>query len=145
MKKTSALFFSIILAGCATKPIDTATARSTPDSRIYDKAAVVPSPDKVELIVARDAGYVGSGCMTAVYLDGKQVSAIDNNEKITFYITPGRHILGTGPNPGGTGLCKFGSDRMRREIEVLAEIGKPLKYRLALSANGEVGIMPTAF
>ena len=100
---------------------------------------------KVELIVARDAGYIGSGCMTAVYLDGRKVSAIDNSEKITFYLTPGRYILGTGPNPDGVGLCRMGSERVRKETEIIAELGKPLKYRLAISGNGEISVMPTAF
>ena len=94
----------LISAGCATKPINTATARSTPPERIYAPELVVPSDDKVPLLVARDAGFPGSGCMTAVYLDGVKVSAIDNAEKITFYIMPGRHILGTGPNPEGRAL-----------------------------------------
>jgi hypothetical protein len=106
---------------------------------------MAPGGDKVELIVARDAGFGGSGCMRAVYLDGREVSAIDNGEKITFFVTPGRHILGTGPNPGGKALCHLGSSRMRHETEVMAEIGKPLKYRLAISANGEISVMPTAF
>src|SRR5690242_7697760 len=92
---------ALALTACATRPIDTATARSTPSQRIYAPELVVPSDDKVQLIVARDAGFLGSGCMTAVYLDGREVSAIDNAEKITFYVTPGQHILGTGPNPNG--------------------------------------------
>ena len=146
MKKTILVaFIALSISSCATKPIDTSTARSTPDSRIYDKSLVVPGSDKVELIVARDAGFMGGGCKTAVYLDGKQVSEIDKSEKITFYIAPGHHILGTGPNPNGTGLCHFNSERMRREMEITAELGKQLKYRLALSANGEISIMPTAF
>jgi len=146
MKKLApAIVVLVSLCGCATKPINTATARSTPPERIYAPELVVPGDDKVQLIVARDAGFMGSGCMTAVYLDGHEVSAIDNAEKITFYVAPGRHILGTGPNPQGRALCHVGSERVRRETEVVAELGKPLKYRLALSADGEIAVMPTAF
>lgn len=145
--KNLAFGIAVVLAlgACATKPINTATARSTPPGRIYAPELVVPGDDKVQLIVARDAGFTGSGCMTAVYLDGRRVSAIDNAEKITFYLTPGRHILGTGPNPEGKALCHFGAERARRETEVMAELGKPLKYRLAIGANGEISVMPTAF
>jgi hypothetical protein len=139
------IFGMVLLSACATKPINTATARSTPPQRIYAPELVVPGDDKVQLIVARDAGYIGSGCMTAVYLDGRKVSAIDNAEKITFYVSPGRHILGTGPNPEGKALCRAGAERARRETEVVAELGKPLKYRLAISGNGEISVMPTAF
>lgn len=135
----------VTLVGCATTPINTATARSTPLSRIYAQDLVIPGEGKVQLIVARDAGAVGSACMTAVYLDGKIVSAIDNAEKVTFYVLPGRYILGTGPNPNGTGLCKYNSERSRREAEIIAEIGKPLKYRLAMNDRGEFSLMPTAF
>lgn len=134
-----------MLSACATKPINTATARSTPPERVYAPELQVPGEGKVELVVARDAGYIGSGCMTAVYLDGRKVSAIDNNEKVTFYILPGKHILGTGPNPEGKALCRIGAERNRREAEIQAEIGNTLKYRLAISANGEIAIMPTAF
>lgn len=146
MRSTAlAICVAVAVSACATKPINTSTARSTPEDRIYAPELVIPSPDKVQLIVARDAGAMGSACMTAVYLNGEKVSTIDNAEKVTFYVTPGRHILGTGPNPDGTGLCRFGAERARRETEIIAEPGKPLKYRLALSAQGEISVMPTAF
>ncbi len=144
-KLVLAILTTLALSACATKPINTATAKSTPPERIYAQELVVAGEGKVELIVARDAGYIGSGCMTAVYLDGRKVSAIDNSEKITFYLTPGRYILGTGPNPDGVGLCRMGSERVRKETEIIAELGKPLKYRLAISGNGEISVMPTAF
>ena len=144
-QKTIAILSALLLAACATKPINTATAPSTPSSRVYAPELQVPGEDKVQLIVARDAGFAGSGCMTAVYLDGRVVAAIDNGEKATFYLAPGQHILGTGPNPQGKALCHIASDRMRRETGIIMEPGKPLKYRLALSANGEISVMPTAF
>jgi hypothetical protein len=146
MRNIALAFVVLSMASaCATKPINTSTARSTPPERVYAPELQIPGEGKVELIVARDAGYIGSGCMTAVYLDGQRASAIDNNEKVTFYIAPGRHILGTGPNPEGKALCHVGSQRNRREAEILAELGKTLKYRLAISANGEIAVMPTAF
>lgn len=55
------------------------------------------------------------------------------------------HILGHGPNPDGTGLCKYGADSARWETEVVAEPRKPLKYRIAIRANGEPALMPTSF
>lgn len=136
---------TVAVCACATKPINTLTARSTPVDRIFAPELMQAAEDRVELVVARDAGAMGSGCMTAVYLDGRKVSTIDNAEKVTFHISPGRHILGTGPNPEGTALCRLGAERARRETEIIAEPGKPLKYRLALSANGEISVMPTAF
>lgn len=136
---------ALAMTACATKPINTATSRSTPLDRIYAQELIVAGEGKAELIVARDAGYIGSGCMTAVYLDGRKVSTIDNAEKVVFYLEPGRYILGTGPNPDGVGLCRVGAERVRKETEIIAELGKRLKYRLAISANGEISIMPTAF
>jgi hypothetical protein len=133
-----------MMTACASKPINTATAPSTPVSRVYAPELQAPGNDKVQLI-ARDAGFGGSGCMRAIYLDGRVVAAIDNGEKVDFYLAPGQHILGTGPNPQGKALCHMGADRMRRETGITLELGKPLKYRLALSANGETSVMPTAF
>lgn len=140
-----AVGITIAVSACATTPINTSTARSTPPERILAPELMQPGQDKVVLIVARDAGFMGSGCMTAVYLDGRKVSTIDNAEKVTFHVAPGRYILGTGPNPEGKALCRFGAESARRETEIIAELGKPLKYRLALSANGEISVAPTAF
>lgn len=140
-----AVLSAAVAAACATKPIDTASARDTPAERVYAPELLVPAADRVELVVARDAGATGSACMFAVYLDGQLVSAINNSEKITLHVQPGRHILGTGLNPNGKGLCGFSIERSRRETEVTAELGKPLKYRLATGAYGEISIMPTAF
>ena len=52
MKKV-ALFFTaaVSISACATKPIDTATARSTPQERIYAPELVAPSDDKVQLLL----------------------------------------------------------------------------------------------
>ena len=146
MKKHAFILLAVLaLSACATKPINTAAARSTPPERIYAQELIVSGEGKVELIIARDAGYIASGCMAAVYLDGRKVSAIDNSEKVTFYLTPGRYILGVGPNPDGVALCRVGAERVRKETEIMAELGKSLKYRMATSANGEISIMPTAF
>lgn len=83
--------------------------------------------------------------MVAIYLNGKVVAAIDRGEKATLYVPTGRHVLGAGPNPQGTGLCRLGAERARRETEIIAETGVPLRYRLALSANGEISLGRTAF
>lgn len=140
-----AILAAVMMTACASKPINTATAPSTPASRVYAPELQVPDDGKSQLVVARDAGFGGSGCMNAVYLDGRVVAAIDNGEKVAFYLAPGQYILGTGPNPQGKALCHMGSNRMRRETGITMELGKPLKYRLALSANGEISVMPTAF
>ncbi|MCC7633850.1 hypothetical protein [Stenotrophomonas rhizophila] len=140
-----AIGMAIAVSACGTTPINTSTARATPAERIYAPELMQAADDKVELIVARDAGAKGSACLTAVYLDGKRVSTIASAEKIVFHIAPGRHILGTGPNPEGKALCRVGAESMRRETEIIAELGKPLKYRLAFGASGEMAVMPTAF
>lgn len=140
-----AVGMAIAVCACGTTPINTSTARMTPAERVYAPELLQAADDRVELVVARDAGAKGSACLTAVYLDGQKVSTIASAEKIIFHITPGRHILGTGPNPEGKALCRVGAESMRRETEIIAELGKPLKYRLAFGASGEMAVMPTAF
>ena len=139
------LVAALSLCSCATKQLDTSTAPSVPSARVYVPELLVPSTGKVALTIARDTGFIGGGCIMAVYLDGRVVAGISHGEKVTLNIAPGRHILGSGPNPGGTGLCRIGSDRSRRETELTAVLGQPLKYRLSISANGEFSATPTAF
>lgn len=138
-------FVALILAGCSSAPVNLSGAPTVPPERVYDKTLVTPDASKVSVVVARDRGFVGGGCNTAIYWDGAKVAAIHQGEYITFFALPGRHILGHGPNPDGTGLCKYGAESARRETEVIAEPGKPVKYRIAISANGEPALMPTSF
>jgi len=140
-----ALSVAATLAGCSSAPINTSSAPSVPIERVYEKTLIQPAEGRVDVVVARDKGFVGGGCNTAVYLDGTKIAAIHQGEMITLYLAPGRYILGHGPNPEGSGLCKYGAESARKETGVTAELGKPLKYRLAISANGESSIMPTAF
>src|SRR5713226_210460 len=96
-----ALLSTVMLSACVTTPIDTTNAPNIPESRIYVQELLTPDTNRVELLVARDAGTLGSACAFAVYLDGQLVSAIRQGEKLTLYISPGRHVLGAGPNPRG--------------------------------------------
>ena len=100
-------------------------------------------PNKGEIILVRDSSF-GGECALGVYLDGKLVAAIEREQKLVMFASPGDHILGAGPNPNGGGVCNWFSDKLRREVSVNLTASKKSKYRLAM-VSGEISIMPTAF
>jgi hypothetical protein len=133
----------IAVAGCASSPVSTTAAAPTPSQNIYLPEAFVADAQKGEIVLIRDGSF-GGKCALGVYLDGKLVAAIEREQKLVMYASPGDHILGAGPNPNGGGVCNWFSDNLRREVGVSVIAGKQSKYRLAM-VSGQISIMPTAF
>lgn len=111
-----------------------------------DRLLAFQSPiagDSGTVITIRDAGFTGSGCNMAVYIDGTLAARIGDAEVATFYLSAGDHIIGTGPT--GRGTCVIGQERLRREIGVSLEPGETKKFRLSINPNSGPAIEPTAF
>ena len=139
------LFAALVLiaSGCASSPVSTSAATIASATNIYSPETFVADPQKGEIVLVRDSSF-GGKCALGVYLDGKLVAAIEREQKLVMYVTPGDHIIGAGPNPNGGGVCNWFSDQMRSEVSFSAAAGKQLKYRLAM-VSGQISIMPTAF
>ncbi|MDO3404315.1 hypothetical protein QWI28_04235 [Citrobacter freundii] len=80
--RTIALFFgAVFLTGCATKPISTEQAKPAPEKQILDKSLFTKKPETGVVVIKRDSGYVGSACLTRVYVDGREVADLDPEQK----------------------------------------------------------------
>jgi hypothetical protein len=137
MKK---IFFGVLLAllsGCSTQPVSNMQASDVPSERIWDKQIVKKTDNKGTIIVKRDSGFLGSACLTSIYIDGNPVADIGTREKVTFYSNPGRHVLSATPH----GWCAGGM------VETSADVVKDnvLTYRVGYGANGDFRLSPTAF
>lgn len=55
---------AVVLAGCATAPVDSGRAKEVPPDRILAYGA--PNPDYAKVEIIRDAGFLGSGCYLGV-------------------------------------------------------------------------------
>ncbi|ELE6461856.1 TPA: hypothetical protein NBO33_000729 [Enterobacter hormaechei] len=137
MKKLILVMGIIALVGCATKPISTEQAKPAPAKQILNNTLFTKKAGTGEVVIKRDSGYVGSACLTRVYVDGREVADLDPEQKITIYPTLGDHIFSAWPK----GMCGGGmSEQAGKVIE-----GKVLTYRIGYGSGSEFGIYPTAF
>ena len=77
MKKLILVMGIIALVGCATKPISTEQAKPAPGKQILDNTLFTKKAGTGEVVIKRDSGYVGSACLTRVYVDGREVADLD--------------------------------------------------------------------
>lgn len=138
MKRILAVIaLAALITGCATKPISTELAKSVPEKQILDKSLLTPKENTGKVIIKRDSGFMGSGCLSTVYVDGKEIANLDPAEKIEIYPSVGRHIFSAWPK----GLCGGGMS----EQEGVVVNDKTIMYRIGYGTNGDYGIYPTAF
>ncbi len=117
----------MLLAGCATSPISSGSARDVPPERIFliEKLA---EEGNSRAIFIRDVGLTGSGVHQHLFIDGKKVASLDTGEKIEFILIPGEHIFGVIP----TDL--FGYHALNT-IDQDLKPGKKYFYRLVTDGN----------
>jgi hypothetical protein len=131
------IIFSSYLAGCAIKPVSTDKAKLVPPERILNNQYFFPNKEKVNIVIKRDQGHVGSACKTKVLVDGIPVASLKMSEKIVIYLTAERHILSSIPQ----GVCGGGI----AELEVDLSAKKTATFRIGFDANATHRIQPTVF
>lgn len=132
----------LLLAGCATKPVNSSEAIPVPPDRLLAFQTPIAG-DAGTIITVRDAGFLGGGCHLAVYIDGVLAARIGDREQATFHVPAGEHIVGTGPT--GRGTCRIGEERLRRETRAVVGAGESKKFRISINPNSGPAIEPTAF
>jgi len=137
MKKILLAMVVLGLTGCATKPVTNEQAKDVPASQIIDKTMLSKKENTGAVIIKRDSGFMGSACLTRVYIDGKEIADLDTSEKVTIYPLVGDHIFSAWPK----GLCGGGMSEQSGKVNT----DKPLMYRVGYGTNGDFGIYPTAF
>ena len=85
-----------------------------------------------KVIIKRDSGFMGSACMTRIYIDGKEIADLDTAEKAVIYPVIGTHIFSAWPK----GMCGGGMSEQSGEVTE----GKTLMYRVGYGTNGDFGI-----
>lgn len=134
------LFLSISflpLIGCAIKPVSTDHAKPVPIDRIFDNQYFLPDDDKVNVVIKRDQGHVGSACKTKVLIDGVSVASLKMSEKMVVYLTAEKHILSSIPQ----GVCGGGI----AELEIDLSDKQTSTFRIGFDANATHRIQPTVF
>ncbi|EJB8470256.1 hypothetical protein MW376_000283 [Citrobacter freundii] len=137
MKNLLVVLALIGLSGCATKPVSNEQAKDAPAKQIINSDLLTKKDGTGEVIIKRDSGFMGSACMSRVYVDGKEVADLDTAQKVTVYPSTGEHIFSAWPK----GIC--GGGMSEQSGKVTSE--KTLMYRIGYGTNGDFGIYPTAF
>ena len=123
------------LSGCASAPVPAADA--SPAARIYAPQITHPHPDTAQVTVVRDSGVAGSACNDLLFVDGQKVAALSTSQKVTLYLSPGHHVLGT----TASGICAGGS----ASVEMTLRAGDMRDYRIGSHQSGDLFIQPSAF
>jgi len=135
------IYFSIlatlIISGCAIKPVSNDQAKPVPNKRILNHNYVVEDPSKVNVTIKRDQGHVGSACTTKILIDGIPVVNLRMSEKIVVYLSPEQHILSSVPQ----GICGGGI----AELQIDLSSKKAATFRVGMDANATHRIQPTVF
>ncbi|MDV2864953.1 putative periplasmic lipoprotein [Phytobacter ursingii] len=137
MKKSFVALAIIFLAGCATKPVSNEQAKAVPQQQIFNKELLVKKQGTGEVVIKRDTGFMGSACLTRVYVDGKDVADLDTAQKVVVYPVVGEHIISAWPK----GICGGGMSEQSAKVES----DRILMFRIGYGTNGDFGIYPTAF
>ena len=130
--------FSAVLVGCSTSAVPTDRAKQVGADKVYSYQATPATPYGT-LTVVRDSGFISSGCDMGIYVDGKLAAKLGTKERVTFKIPAGEVVLGAGVI--GSGLCGTAADR--REREVTLNPGQSKNYRVFISSEADVDILPS--
>ncbi len=98
MKKAVIFLALVVLAGCATKPIQFDQAKPVPSKRLY---AFQDKSQPAKILVTRDSGYQGFLCGVKFYIDGKLAAQLETSEKAIFYVPEGAHTVSADHNCHG--------------------------------------------
>jgi len=134
---------SVIFVGCATTPIASSVAKSTPSERLLAFQQKTPSTTST-LIVTRDEGFIGSGCFYSLAINGILAARLDVGETSRFYLEPGEILLRVGRDPYGRGLCGAGQE-YRTQRETILRPGEIKCFRLLIDAIGATDIQRSEY
>ncbi|WP_438279934.1 hypothetical protein [Pseudomonas alabamensis] len=128
LKRLTLMVFTAVLASCAAPPT-LSEAIPAPANRLLALQFEDAGKDGIVSVVREGAAQAGH-CFFGIYIDGKLVARLDNNEKASFYVKPGRRLIGVGSDPQGAGPCS-GNSRYRREIATWIQSGEAQTFRIA--------------
>lgn len=130
----------LVLGGCSTTTTAPSDALPIQPERVFAYGAKVSDADS-HIIVTRDDGKIGSGCLTGFFINGKLAAKFEIKERADFYLPSGDYILGYG-FVEGKGLCAFSWGMGRRDRETILRSGETKLFRLFMDQDANVDILP---
>lgn len=135
-----ALVVAALCTGCATGGVSPMRVGDAASSRVYwdDHAG-----EGYRIKVTRDAGRMGSLCMTEIHLDGKLAAEIGQAESVVFKVAPGKHELMAKPSLS-TDLCKtfYSTPQVQMTQVVEGSAGEVKAYRYGFEGSGTPFLAP---
>jgi hypothetical protein len=117
------------LCGCASSPVADKDALPVPPDRIFAIPAR-QTADQVQITVTRDSGLVAGGCNIGLMVDGSLAAALGTSEQISFFLSPGSHVLTL--TAYGHGLCR---DLADIGLETVLRPHEPRRYRIVINSG----------
>jgi hypothetical protein len=127
-KNLLVMIFAGGLANCAAPP-SLSEAIPAPASRLLALQSESAGMGGTVSVIREGAAQAGH-CFFGIYIDGKLVARLDNNEKATFYVKPGRRLIGVGSDPQGAGPCS-GNSNYRREVATWIQPNDVQMFRIS--------------
>lgn len=93
----------MVLSGCSSTRVDQAFSNEVPIERMFWEKARDESNGDSRVIVKRDAGFVGSACISNIYFDGVKIAELKPKEKVTIHVSSGEHTIGSFLSGNGFG------------------------------------------
>ena len=133
-----AVFLTLSLTACATRPITIHQASAVPSSRILAPQWLSQAQYTGSLIIKRDTGFMGSACTIRVFVDAVPIADLAPSEKVEVFVALGEHFVDATPN----GIF-CGGDASEAAVVIRPESQKIL--RIASGQSGDIYLQPSAF
>ncbi|NHV08319.1 hypothetical protein G9X43_07765 [Cronobacter turicensis] len=137
MKNLVIILGALALSACSNTPVPTNQANEVTGSKLLTTIYSSPTDNTGTLIVKRDTGKMGSLCTVHVFIDGTPLANLESEEKVTFHVSPGSHILSANPK----GACPGGLSELTTDVTA----NKTQVFRASFASAGDFSLSPTAF
>ncbi|MGB7195442.1 MAG: hypothetical protein WBD81_18470 [Collimonas pratensis] len=137
-----AIVLGFALSGCSTTMTSPNEATSINPERVLKYGSKTSEAD-AHIVVTRDSGAIGSGCLTGFFINGSLVAKFDVRESANFYLPSGQYIFGYG-FVKGRGLCAVDRSSTIRERETVLAAGETKRFRLFIDQDSNTDILPVS-
>lgn len=127
----------VLLSACSSFRGDPAHVRPVPAERLLGLQQT--QADSAQIVVNRDFGVMGGGCLVAIEVDRQVAARIGVGEVATFQVPPGTRVVGITPDRMDKTLCGMG--RLLREVAVPIKAGQTRKLRIVSQNRGGFDIL----
>jgi hypothetical protein len=107
------------------------TARGIPLERVVKRELLESRDNKAKTSFIRDAGIVGSGSYSSLFIDGERFADLDHGEMLTIWLEPGIHTISV--NMAGEQTFPKQPSDLIRSIEIDAKPDRVYNFRIGWS------------